>query len=168
MYEGVVTSLVIFTIIAISKPASFSESDAAEWLNILGRVIGVPHQQRCCRICSSSSCNLPSSGSTSIRKPDIALIDQDEYENPRVHPGPMERHSCICRGVSQDSHPQRMFNTINEKSYIIFLNQDSALMAVGTSPLPSSIVLGQVLYASGKESGLSLLRTRSAHVRFCL
>ena len=130
----------------LKKPASFSESDVTQWLNILGRAIGIPHQQKRCRIWSSASCDLPPSGSTSIRQPDIALIDRGAYEDPKFTRVQWSTIHAFAEVSAQDSFPQRMFSTINEKSHIFFLTQDNrrfvpALSFDGSgSPLPLPIV----------------------------
>lgn len=62
----------------LQKPKSLSEDNLAEWLNILGRIIGLAYNKKCLQIWSASTCNLPPSGSKTIWKPDLVLLDRED------------------------------------------------------------------------------------------
>ena len=155
----------------LKKPDSYTEASMADWLNLLGRTIGLPYSKKRIRVWSAGNCNLPPRGSTTIRKPDLVLLDRDEYEDSSFTRAHWSTIRAFGEVSGQGSFPQRMFDTINEKSYLLFLTQDNrrfvpALSFDGSGNFSLTVTdrQGQVrmgvisLYASGKECALLLLR----------
>ena len=157
----------------IRKPESYTEVGLVDWLNILGRTIGIPFNKKRTRIWSANTHNLPPVGSNTIRKPDIILLDRDDYSNPsRVHWSSIRAFGEV---TGQGSFPTRMTDTVNEKSYILFLTQDNrrfvpALRFDGGDNFSLTITdrQGQIrmpamsLSVSGKDCALILLRILAA------
>jgi hypothetical protein len=109
----------------LMKPKSFTKDGLAEWLNILGRTISLAYNKKCLWMWSMSTCNLPPSGSNTIQKLDLVLLDQEQYilsKSSRVQWSSIHAFTEVS---TQESFPQRMFETINEKLYLLFLTQDN-------------------------------------------
>jgi hypothetical protein len=155
----------------IKPPEVFTEAGIADWLNILGRMIGLVYQRRRVRLWSAANCDLPPDGGPMLRKPDLILIDREEYENPQYERTKWSFIRAIGEVSSEQVFPQRMFDTLNEKSYILFVTQDNrrfvpALSFDGSGNFSLTITdrQGQIrtgvmsLLASGKEFALALMR----------
>jgi hypothetical protein len=159
----------------LQKPKSFSEDHLAEWLNILGRTIGLAYNKKRLRIWSANACNLPPSGSKTIRKPDIVLLDREEHPKSKSSRVRWSSIRAFAEVSAQESFPQRMFDTINEKSYLLFLTQDNrrfvpALKFDGSGNFAFTITdrQGQIqmgvisIFASGRSCALLVLRILTA------
>jgi hypothetical protein len=159
----------------IQKPESFTEEGLANWLNILGRTIGMASNKKRVRIWSARSHNLPPSGSSTIRKPDLILLDRDDYSrscDEKVHWSSIRAFGEV---TAQESFPPRMTDTVNDKSFVLFLTQDNrrfvpALKFDGSGNFSLTITdrQGQIrmpalsLFMSGKDCALLLLRILAA------
>jgi hypothetical protein len=159
----------------LQKPKSFSENDLAEWLNILGRTIGLAYNKRRLRIWNASTCNLPPSGSKTIRKPDLVLLDREEHSKSNFSRVRWCSIRAFAEVSSQESFPQRMPDSINEKSYLLFLTQDnrqfvpalkfdgSGNFALTITDRQGQIQMGAIsIFASGKACALMVLRILAA------
>lgn len=159
----------------VQKPVSFTEGGLADWLNILGRAIGLAHGEKRVRMWSASACTLPPSGSKTIRKPDLVLLDREEFmksESSRVRWSSIRAFAEVS---TEESFPRRMFTTIDEKSYLLFLTQDNrrfvpALKFDGSGNFSLTITdrQGQIrmgvisIHASGTACALMFLRILTA------
>lgn len=157
----------------IQKPQSYTEVGLADWLNILGRTIGMAYKKKRVRIWSANTCDLPPLGSTTKRKPDITLLDRDDYcKSTRVHWTSIRAFGEV---TAQESFPTRMTDTVNEKTYLLFLTQDNrrfvpALRFDGSANFSFTITdrQGQIrmpamsLSIPGKACALVLLRILAA------
>ena len=65
-------------------PPCATESDKAKWLNMLGWKIGIPYQKQCLCLWSAACHNLSVSGSSTLRKPDIVLIDRSSQSQSQT------------------------------------------------------------------------------------
>ena len=163
----------------IQKPESYNEVGLAKWLNILGRTIGLAANKKRVRMWSANTHNLPPIGSNTIRKPDIILLDRDDFIRGRDDSNSSRIHWSSIRAfgevTAQESFPTRMTDTVNEKSYLLFLTQDNrrfvpALRFDGGDNFSLTITdrQGQVrmptmsLSVSGKSCALVLLRILAA------
>ena len=159
----------------IQKPESYNEVDLAKWLNILGRAIGMAANKKRVRIWSAITHDLPPIGSNTIRKPDIILLDRDDFIHARDDSNSSRIHWSSIRAfgevTAQESFPTRMTDTVNEKSYLLFLTQDNrrfvpALRFDGGDNFSLTVTdrQGQIrmpamsLSVSGKNCALVLLR----------
>jgi hypothetical protein len=109
----------------ITGPASYTEVDMAGWLNALGGMLGIfmpisPTQgveRR--RIWCPGNRNKSPDGSTINRKPDLTLIDKSDTAGriswSMIH--------ALGEVTSEAKFPKRMYSTINDKSYLLFLSQ---------------------------------------------
>jgi Fungal protein kinase len=157
----------------IRKPESYSEVALADWLNILGRTIGMVYDKKRVRMWSANTRNLPPIGTNTIRKPDIILLDRDVFSKPsRIHWSSIRAFGEV---TAQESFPTRMTDTVNEKSYLLFLTQDNrrfvpALKFDGNNNFSLTVTdrQGQIrmpamsLSVSGKDCALILLRILAA------
>lgn len=156
-------------------PKSSSESDMESWLNRMGYEIGQPSGHRRLRLWSASCRDKPPSGSNIIRKPDLVLIDRETYKSVRakVNPSHVEWTDIRAFGEVSSEHPipRRMFDTVNQKSYLMFLCQCNrrfvpALSFDGDGYFSLTVTdrQGQVrmgvisITAAGKRSALCLLK----------
>jgi hypothetical protein len=108
----------------IKPPEVFMEAGIADWLNILGWMISLVYQRHCVCLWSAANCNLPPNGGPILQKPDLILIDHKEYKNPQYERTKWAFIRAI-RVSSEQVFPQQMFDTLNEKSYILFVTQDN-------------------------------------------
>jgi hypothetical protein len=162
----------------IETPVSFSEAHLAEWLNILGRAIGLFYKTKRLRMWSAVACNLPPSGSNTLRKPDIVLLDIEDHEKSFT---PSDRRidwhiiRAFAEVSKQEFFPPRMIDTINQKSYLLFLTQDnrrfipalkfdgSGNMALTITDRQGLIQMGVIsILAAGKACALMVLRILAA------
>jgi hypothetical protein len=160
-------------------PQTYTEDGMSQWLNMLGQAIGSVHKKKRLRLWSSACHNLSASGSTTLRKPDLVLVDRATYQDihgPNSNPSDVKRvHWFDIRAIgevtSADRLPRRMFQTVNQKSYLMFLSQCvrrfiPALSFDGEGNFTLTITdrQGQVrmalmsLTASGTESALLILK----------
>jgi Fungal protein kinase len=107
-------------------PNSYSERNMSKWLNMIGQAIGRPYGKKCLHLWSSACHNLTPSGSSSLLKPDLVLVDRPTYQ--AVHSDSKERvHWFDIRAIgevtSEHRYPRRMYETVNQKSYLLFLTQ---------------------------------------------
>jgi hypothetical protein len=155
----------------IKPPEVFTEAGIADWLNILGWMISLVYQRRCVCLWSAANCNLPPNGGPILQKPDLILIDHEEYENPQYERTKWPFIHAIREVSSKQVFPQWMFDTLNEKSYILFVTQDnhrfvpalsfdsSRNFSLTTTDRQGQIHMGVMsLLASGKEFVLVLMR----------
>jgi hypothetical protein len=161
----------------LQTPLSYTEVGLAEWLNLLGRTMGMFYHKKRVRLWGANTCDLPPVGSTTIRKPDIILLDRNDYvdcyfNNKRVHWSSIRAFGEV---TAQESFPTRMTDTVNEKTYLLFLTQDNrrfvpALRFDGSSNFSLTITdrQGQIrmpamsLSVSGKSCALDLLTILAA------
>jgi hypothetical protein len=90
----------------------------------MGKTIGLAYNKKLLRIWSASAWNLLPSDSKTVQKLDLVLLDREEYIRSKSS---REVRSSFIRAFAevstQESFPQRMLDTINEKSYLLFLTQ---------------------------------------------
>jgi hypothetical protein len=157
----------------ITRFENYKESSIAKWLNVVGRLIGMGHNQKRARLWYAGTCTRSPEGSQHLRKPDIVLINRAVYEeeipnDARVH---WRMIRAFAEVTSQTPFPKRILETVNEKSYILFLTQDNrhfvpALSFGGSGSFSLTITdrQGQIrlapmaLFAPGKDVALMMLK----------
>jgi hypothetical protein len=100
-------------------PKSFTEIAMADWLNTLGSIIGIfAGGVVRKRVWCAGNHNKQPDGSSINRKPDITLIDKT-----------MEGHvswtmiHAFAEVTTSSPFPKRIYSTINDKSYLMFISQ---------------------------------------------
>ena len=110
----------------INTPASFSEVDLSTWLNGIRGLISCIHGgKRCKRLWWWGNSHTPPSGSPIIRKPDLVLLERPCADSI-IH-GEERTHWPLIHAfgevTAEKVYPKRMFDTIDGKSYCIFLSK---------------------------------------------
>ena len=118
-------------------PSSLDESHLAAWLNSIGTTLGKAFGHEPLRLWSHRSCDTPPVGASSsiIRKPDLILLDKkhhDETQDPR-HQMDWAFIRAIGEVTRSSSISKRMIDSINSKSYLMFLCQYNRRFAVALS-----------------------------------
>lgn len=121
----------------LDKPSAFTEGELAEWLNRIGTTLGKAFRHEPLRLWSHLSCDTPPIGASSSvkRKPDLILLDKTHYD---------ELQDCnkqidwafiraIAEVTTSPSISKRMIDSINAKSYLMFLCQYNRRFVVALS-----------------------------------
>jgi hypothetical protein len=118
------------------RPASYSESHLADWLNLLSKVMGTALGTHSTRIWSIRSKDTPLIGSTIHRKPDLILIDKS-YDKLLRSNYDLDTDWCFVRAIAEVTAekrtPSRMTDSINSKSYLMFQCQVNRRFVIGLS-----------------------------------
>jgi hypothetical protein len=118
-------------------PSALKESDLAGWLNNIGTTLAKAFKHKLLRLWSHRSCETPPIGASSSvqRKPDLILLDKkyyDEMQDPHK-----QIDWAFIRAVAEvtqsPSHSKRMTDSINAKSYLMFLCQYNRRFVVALS-----------------------------------
>jgi hypothetical protein len=149
----------------------YKEPSVADWLNVVGRLIGLQHGKKRIRIWHSGARNTAPAGLPHLRKPDLILLDRVDYANvPRngIH---WRMIRAFAETTSQTPLPKRIPETVNQKSYLIFLSQDNrrfipviSFSGSGGFSLTVTDRQGQIhlaplaIFAPGKDVALVLLK----------
>jgi Fungal protein kinase len=103
---------------------SFTESGMGDWLNEIGKTMGEVYNRPLKRLWWDGTHNLPPSGAPHNRKPDLVLLTREYHEtiedNQRID---WRRIRSFGEVTSEKRMPMRMEETINTKSYLLFLLQ---------------------------------------------
>ena len=152
---------------------NYKESSIGLWLNVVGRLIGIPHGKKRIRLWHSGTCNRSPEGSEHLAKPDLVLLDRDEankleMSGERPH---WQKIRSFAEVTSQSPLPKRVLDTVDRKSYLLFLMQDNrrfvAALSFGGNGYFSLTLTdrqGQIrmspitLFAPGKDVALLTLR----------
>ena len=156
-------------------PKDCNELNMSRWLNQIGQAIGLPFGKKRLRLWSSACRNLPLSGSTTLRKPDLVLVDRHTYQ--AVHSNTISKRinwfdiRAIGEVTNAQRFPRRMYETVNQKSYLLFLSQcirrfvpalsfdgDGNFSLTVTDRQGQARMALMSLTASGTESALLILR----------
>ena len=120
----------------LRKPASYSERDLADWLNLLSKVMGMVRGTSSTRIWSHRSKDTPLVGSIIRRKPDLILIDKT-YDAQLRSNYDLDTDWCFIKAIGEVTiekrTPMRMVDSINTKSYLVFQCQVNRRFVVGLS-----------------------------------
>ena len=151
----------------------YKEPSIGRWLNVVGRLIGIPQGKKRIRLWHSGTCNRAPDGSQHVAKPDLVLLDRDIAET--LEKSGEKPHWRMIRSfaevTSQIPPPKRIFETVDRKSYILFLTQDNhrfvAALSFGGNGYFSLTLTdrqGQIrmspitMFAPGKDVALLTLR----------
>jgi hypothetical protein len=106
----------------VNGPVSYTEVDMARWLNALGGMLGIFTTQYGVerrRVWYPGNCNKSPEGLTINCKPDLTLLDKSDTAGhiswSMIH--------ALGEVTSEAKFPKRMYSTINDKSYLLFLSQ---------------------------------------------
>jgi hypothetical protein len=152
---------------------NYKEPNIAQWLNVVKRLIGAEHSKRRIRLWYSGTCDSPPEGSQHVARPDLVLLNRNDAE--RLAGGGEKVHWRMIRAfaevTSQSPLPTRISNTVDRKSYILFLMQDNrcfvpALIFGGGGYFSLTITdhQGQIrmspmaMFSPGKDTALVVLR----------
>ena len=120
----------------LSKPASYSESDLADWLNLLSKVMGDARGTTSTRLWSHRCKDRPLAGSNIQRKPDLILIDKS-YDARLKSSYDLETDWFFVKAIgevtAEHRTPSRMTDSINTKSYLLFQCQVNRRFVIGLS-----------------------------------
>jgi hypothetical protein len=113
----------------VTPPLSITEYHMAEWLNTLGGLIGAftgsGFERK--RSWSASTHSRPPAGATINRKPDLVLVDRSFVDKPPDGLAPPHiswTHVDAFAEVTRSyPFPKRIYSTINDKSYLLFVSQ---------------------------------------------
>jgi hypothetical protein len=113
----------------------YSEENVKLWMNLLGGTLGDLYSQKCQHVWFAGSHDQPPAGSQMMRKPDIILLDQDEYFHVGNDAGEVHwsRIQAFAKVTLQHPLPRQILETVNEKSYLMFLTQDKRCFMVALS-----------------------------------
>jgi hypothetical protein len=116
----------------VIPPTSFTEFHMAEWLNKLGGLIGAytgSGFERKRSWCAKTQNKQPSNSDSGInRKPDLILVDRsfvDKLPDDSNFPSDISWNNIdtFAEVTRSCPFPKRIFTTINDKSYVLFVTQ---------------------------------------------
>jgi Fungal protein kinase len=113
----------------------YTESGMGDWLNEIGKVMGEFYGHTLKRFWWHGTRNLPPSGSPHIRKPDLVLLNEEYYEAIKKNPQRIDwcRIRSFAEVTQEMKRPSRMEDTINAKSYLLFILQFDRRFATALS-----------------------------------
>jgi hypothetical protein len=121
----------------LQTPSALKEEELANWLNSIGTTVGNAFNKKPLRFWSHFSCDTPSIGASSTvqRKPDLVLLDEKHYGglNGNFKQIDWAFIRAFAEVTSQSSISQRMIDSINSKSYLMFLCQYDRRFVVAIS-----------------------------------
>ena len=121
---------------SLNKPAGYSEQHLADWLNLLGKVMGEVHGTPSTRMWSQRSRNRSPVGSNIPRKPDLVLVNKS-YDDVLNTNFDLVLDWCFIQAIAEVSAekktPSRMIHTINAKSYLMLQCQVNRRFVVSLS-----------------------------------
>jgi hypothetical protein len=110
-----------------SKPASYSEDDVTIWLNTLASKIATCFELEVQRTWYAGNKMVPPRGSAIVRKPDIILLRKDDATKLISSQNEEKTQWAMILALAETTisspRPQRMLDTVDGKSYIIFTSQ---------------------------------------------
>lgn len=153
------------------KFQDYKESTIAQWLNVVGRLIGTPYRKKRTRIWYAGTCDQPPEGSQHVAKPDLVLIDRPGDKSVDSQRIQWRTIRSFAEVTSQSPIPKRLFQTVDRKTYIMYLKQDNrrfvpALIIGGEGYFSLTVTdrQGQIrmspvkLFSPGKDVALIVLR----------
>lgn len=113
------------------KLHSYSENDVAKWLNRLADGIRKCFpDQTVKQVWSAGNKMVSPEGSAIMRKPDIILLNKDDATKIRSSQNTPHKEKtqwamilALCETTAESHFPQRMLDTVDGKSYIMFTVQ---------------------------------------------
>ena len=114
----------------------FTESGMGDWLNKVGEAMGTVYGRTLKRLWWEGARNLPPSGAPHSRKPDLVLLNQEYYEtmkNSQDQRVDWCRIRSFAEVTEEKRRPSRMEDTINAKSYLLFVLQFDRRFATALS-----------------------------------
>jgi hypothetical protein len=148
----------------VFQKMGYTESGMGDWLNKIGGIMEKACNHTLKRLWWHGTCNLPPGGAHIKRKPDLVLLSKTYQEAVKQNPQRIDWRRIRSFGevTSEKRMPQRMGDTINAKSYLLFILQFDRRFATALSFCSSghySFTLtdreGQIYYNSSiKNSGL--------------
>jgi hypothetical protein len=118
-------------------PSALNESGLAAWLNSIGATLEKAFKHKPLRLWSHRSCDTPPIGASSSvkRKPDLILLDRTYYDEMQTHGKEIDWAfiRAIAEVTQSPSHSKRMTDSINAKTYLMFLCQFNRRFVVALS-----------------------------------
>jgi hypothetical protein len=107
-----------------SPPTSFTEEDVGIWLNWLGDAMGMVYSRPCDR---RWHCGVQPWHPSLNRYPNLVLLDTIHYQGIVNSPGVLDWRFVRTIGevTPQKRLPEEAYNSINAKSYLMFLYQSN-------------------------------------------
>ena len=108
------------------EAASYSENDIANWLNnIVAKIAKCFPSLKVNRVWYAGNKSTAPQGSTILRKPDIILLNKQEVNKLHSLQEKTQWAMILALGetTAQAQRPQRMLDTVDGKSYILFTSQ---------------------------------------------
>jgi hypothetical protein len=109
----------------------------ARWLNAIGKSMEEVYGCSLKRLWWHGTCNLPPSGASLIRKPDLVLLSHEYYDatSSKAKDQCIDWHRIrsFAEVTSEKLMPPRMEHTVNMKSYLLFILQFDRRFATALS-----------------------------------
>ena len=111
----------------IVLPHSVTEAGVRSWLNMLSWFISEKYSSKRTRLWSDHNCNQAPDSADILRKPDLILLDRTILTGPLRNPSKNTTWPMVLAFAEVTSSavaPRRIPDTVNNKSYLMFLKQE--------------------------------------------
>ena len=116
-------------------PSSLNEKELAVWLNGIGTTLGKAFGHEPIRLWTHISCDDAPVGSNIKRKPDLILLDKKYYDtmSKSIEKVDWAFIRAITEVTSSQKMSQRIIDTVNTKSYLMYLCQYNRRFVIALS-----------------------------------